>query len=202
MRDSQDAEAVFLVSGKKLEPMSGERRTELLAVETVVGRMGDQMTKNEVGVKGRVNLFKVEEPPLNKNPSDFADPFFPVLQMMDDAEVKDRIRTGIRVGKVLGVGHKEKGEPGRVAMEPFLPEFDHGGVDIDGIHATGMKSVVNKFYALAPAASDLKTKRAGWKRPDLPEKADLSSLDPGAYRAVDPDSFRPVDPHTFESSPP
>ena len=42
-------------------------------------------------------------------------------------------------------------------MESFLCKLDHGGIDINGIHAAGMKSIANKLHALAPAAPDLKT---------------------------------------------
>ena len=70
--------------------------------------MSDETAKKKIGVEGRVNLFTVEEPAPNKNPCDFPKPFFPVLQMMDDAEIKDGIHAGVRVGKVLGIGNEEK----------------------------------------------------------------------------------------------
>jgi hypothetical protein len=126
-------------------------------METVFSWMSDEMTKKEISVQRRVDLFKVKEATFNENPCDFPNPFFPVFQMMNDAEIKDRIHAGIRVGKVLGVGNKEKGECGSFAMESFLCKLDHGGIDINGIHAAGMKSIANKLHALAPAAPDLKT---------------------------------------------
>ena len=170
------------------------------SMEAVFSRMGDKMTRKEIGVKGRVDLFKVKQTPLNENPCDFPKPFFPVFQMMNDAEIKDRVHAGIRVGEVLGVGNKEKGEWSSVAMESFLCKSDHGGIDINGIHAAGMERIANKLHALAPAAPDLKTEGAWRERSGFLKKSDLSSLDPGARRAVDPDSFRPVDFHSFELS--
>jgi hypothetical protein len=126
-------------------------------VESVFSRVGDEATKKEIGVKGRVNLFKVKEAALKEDPGDFPNPFFPVFQMMDDAEIEDRIHAGIRVGKVLGIGNEEKGEPPCIAMESFLRKLDHRGIDINGIHAAGMKSIMNKLHALAPSTADLKT---------------------------------------------
>jgi len=155
--DSQNAEAVLLVSRKQSESPFRECCAKLRSMETVFSWMSDKMTKKEIGVKGRVDLFKVKEATFNENPCDFPNPFFPVFQMVNDAEIKHRIHTGIRVGKVLGVGNKEKGECGSVAMESFLSKLDHRGIDINGIHAAGMKSIMNKLHALAPSTADLKT---------------------------------------------
>src|SRR4030042_372869 len=134
MCDSQNAETVFLVSRKQSESQGRECRAELLAIETVLPRMDDKTSKKEIGVKGRVNLFKVEEPVLNKNSRDFPNPFFPVLQMMDDAEIKDCIHAGVRVGKFLGIGNEKKGKPPCTAVDSFLCEPDHQGIDINTIH--------------------------------------------------------------------
>jgi len=172
----------------------------LFSVETVLSRMSDETAKEKIGVEGRVDLFTVEEPAPNKNPCDFPKPFFPILQMMDDAEIKDGIHAGVRVREVLRVGNEEEGKTSCGPVESFLCELDHQRIDIQAIYPAGMKGVLNEFHPFASAAADLKTKGACRKRSHLHKKGDLSSLDPGARRAVDPDSFRPVDFHSFELS--
>jgi hypothetical protein len=198
IRDPQDAETVLFVSRKQSEPMVGEGRTKLLAVEPVLGRVGDESTKKEIGIKGRVNFFKVEEAALNKNPGDFSNPLFPVLQVMDDAEIEDGIHAGVRVRKVLSIGNEKKGKPPYVAVEPFRCKPDHQGIDINAVQPARMKHIVNELRSFAPAASDLDAKGVRRKRSGLLKKGHLSSLDPGTHWAVDPDSFRPIDFHAFK----
>ena len=170
----------------------------MLTVETVFSRMGHESAKNEIGIKGRVDLFEVEPPAWYKNPSDFQNPFIPVLQMMDDAKIKHSIRAGVRVRKVLGIGNAEKGKPFCLARESFLCQLYHQRIDINAVQPARVKCIVNELRTFAPPAADLDAKRIWWKRSDLLKKSHLFSLDPGAHRAVDPDSFRPVDFHAFE----
>jgi hypothetical protein len=157
VRDPQDGETVLLMSRKQPEPMFGEGCTKLLTVKPVLRRVGDEATEKEIGVKGRINFFKVEEPALNKNPSDFPNPLFPVLQVMDDAEIEDPIHARIRVRKVLSVGNGKKGNPPFVAVEPLCCKLDHQRIDVNPIEAAGVEDLVNQFYPLAPAATDFKT---------------------------------------------
>ncbi len=127
----------------------------MLAVKTVLSRMSDEAAKKKIGVEGRVDLFAVEKALSNKHPCDFANPFFPVLQMMDDAEIEDGIHAAVGVRKVLCVGNEEKGKILCVAVKSFLCELDHQWIDIHAIHPPGVKCTVNEFYPLASAAADL-----------------------------------------------
>lgn len=154
IRDAQDGETVLFVSRKQSESVNREGGTKLLAVETVLGRVGDEATKKEIGVKGRVNLFEVEEPALNKDPGDFPNPLFPVLQVMDDAEIEDGIQAGVRVREVLSIGNQKKGTPGFVAVEPLHGQADHQGIDVDPVHTARVKGLVNQLHPLASAATD------------------------------------------------
>ena len=154
IRDPQDGETVLFVPWKQTESVKREGGTKLLAVETVLGRVGDDAAKKEIGVKGRVDLFKIEKPALNKDPSDFPNPLFPVLQVMDDAEIEDGIHAGVRVREMLGIGNEKKGTPGFVAVEPFFCQADHQGIDVDPVHTAGVKSLVNQLHPLASPATD------------------------------------------------
>ena len=158
LRDPENCEATFLETGHKPESRCGECCTKLLAVETVLSRMNDETAKKKIGVEGRVNLFTVEEPASNKHPCDFTNPFCPVLQVMNDAEIEDGIHAGVRVREVLRVGNEKKGKTPCIAVETFLCELDHQWIDIHTIHPPGVKRMVNEFYPLAPAAADLETK--------------------------------------------
>jgi hypothetical protein len=159
--------------------------------------MDHEPAKNKIGIKGRVDLFEVEPASPHKNPSDFPNPFFPVLQMMDDAEIEDCICTGVRVRKVLGIGNAEKRDSSCFAVKPFLRESDHQGIDINAVQPTRVKHIVNELRSFSSAAADLDAKGVQRKAQALPKKGHFSSLNPSAHRAVDPDSFRPIDFHTF-----
>ena len=77
---------------------------------------------------------------------------------MDDAEIKDSIRAGVRVGKVLGISNAEKGKSSFLAAEIFPCEPDHQGVYVNAVEPARVKYIVNEFRPFASATADLDAK--------------------------------------------
>ena len=63
-RNPQDAESGLFKSWQDEEPRFPQGSVKFLAVEPVLLGMGQQMPKQEISVKGRVDFFKIKRTPI------------------------------------------------------------------------------------------------------------------------------------------
>jgi hypothetical protein len=169
---------------------------EFPAVESVLRRVSQKMSKNEIRVKGRVDLFEIETTPLSEHAGDFLKPQVPLLQVMDDPVIEYRIETAIPIRKMLGIGNEED-RPLENGAGGFLEsKLNHSRIDVYGVHALGMKVLTHKSYAVTSSAADFKTATPSGHRPDSSEVPGFQILNEPSHGAVYPHSFRPVDFHS------
>ena len=77
------------------------------AVESVMPRVSQQVPKQGVGIKGRIDLLKIEATPISEDTGDFLESEDPLLQVMDDSKIEHRVERAFPVRETLGIGDKE-----------------------------------------------------------------------------------------------
>jgi hypothetical protein len=160
----------------------------------------DVFEKN-IGVQGWVNFLKIKTTPCLQNPGYFPDALLPVFQMMNDAVIKNRIKTFIAIRQVLGVtGHKLQ-----LLQSPrglFAPgQSQHFWVDIKGVNPGRRKRGTDNPGPNSTAAADFKAGGGGWQIMSLFEEPGLPLLNVAPHRTVHPYALGPVDFHLIPFTP-
>ena len=168
---------------------------EFGAVEPVPDRVSQQPPEKWICIKGRIDLFEIKTTPFLKDTGDFLKTESPLLQVMDDSEIKHRIETCIPIGQVLGVGHKEDSLIGKRIWSSSESKGDHGRVNVYGVNTLGVKVFAYQPRAVTPSAADLQKVASTGHGSHLPEVPAFNSLNEPSHRAVHPYSFGPVDLH-------
>jgi hypothetical protein len=171
------------------------------AVESVLCRVRQQMSKNRIRVKGRVDFLKIETTPLSEHAGYFLNPQVPLLQVMDDSEIKHRVDTRIPVGEMLGIGEEEARSFENGAGGFAKSKLNHGRVDIYGVHAFGMKILTHESGAVPPSTADFKAVTPLGHRPDPFEVPGFHVLNKPSHGAVYPHPFGPIDFHWVIGTP-
>ena len=166
------------------------------AVESVMPRVSQQVPKQGVGVKRRINFFEIETAPVSEDSGNFLESEDPLLQVMDDSEIEHRIETAVPVGETLGIGDKEDRPPECEAEGFSVGEIDHGRIDVYGVYPFRLKRLTHESRAVPTPAADFETVAPLGHGPDSPEVPRFQALDEFSQRAVYPQPLGPVDFHS------
>jgi hypothetical protein len=157
--------------------------------------------ENNIGIQRWIYFLKVKTTPCLQNPGYLPDTLLPVFKMVNDAVIKNRVKTFIAVGQILGVTGYEL----QLLQSPcglFVPgQRQHCWVDIKGVNPGRRKRGTDNPGADSTAAADFKAAGGGGQIMSLLEKPGLPLLNVAPHRTVHPYAFGPVDFHFITFTP-
>jgi hypothetical protein len=104
---AKNKETGLYEAGQDIQFCLGEGCTKLRPMKAVCPGMIDEASKKEIGVKRRVNLFKVKNAPSLENPRNLSNSPLPVFEMMKNSIIENRLHTAVPVRKRLSIGYRE-----------------------------------------------------------------------------------------------
>ena len=170
-----------------------EGADELLVVEAILEGVIEQAAPNGVEDEIFEDLFGIEPAAWFEYAVYLGEAVAPIGDVMDDAEVKDRV-----VGSVFGVdfGGIADPEPDAVTavFEVSGGAFDHAWVEVECVDGCGVEDVEDELGADAAAATDFEGAGTRCQATHFEQPAGLDvMLKPCADRVVHGGEFDPVE---------